>query len=971
MRFESNNDLGFQERRRKSMSSSSGSMIDQAICAILIDGQIRGTAWLVTDTGHLLTAAHILGTSNPVNRVEIRFAEDIPREAYKIQWDYQPETGTDFAVLKLTHPPAKHYPLPISLAREVVGGDFRSCGYGVTLQDRSEGTGSFVGIFDPQDFPGNRLFRLRSQELGEGGYSGAPIFSEALQAVVALQIESVIRKVGAGRDTILAMPIYRIAQRWELLQHINTAAALDISASSQSRPDDLLFNTTVARLDHFVGRRKELDALQQIVLTANPQTVEITVLHGMAGAGKTSLVTELTHQLSHQFPGGILWADLPSNQGDPLPILASWAQLCDRADLVNLPSKDIRAQAVRQAIKNYMSRHGRMLAIFDDVRNTSEYAWLEGTHLLRKAIPDGVSLLITTRQMSIAASLRALHIMPLNPLELYDALELINALIPEIVPSLAYELADLTGNLPLAIEIASALAKIDGLDKVMASLRDPETRIDTLNVESTNRKEDSIRLSFSLSYESLEKNSAELFQILGIFAPGYIAQEWVMNCFQYAPATSVFHDSSLITRCLRDLTTRNLLQNIKIGYRFHPLLGKYSQLLLRTSDNYAVIAAIHLKYFLAMVEKAASVALLNELDLALENIVQAADYAYRNNCWPEVISFAQNLAVTGKYLHLRGLWQIAITLLERGVKTGERLGETNIQAIFLGEIGIHQRESGNYSDAETAFVQAIAIASNIQQNWILADVYFNTGFLEIYQYHSEKALVFLQKAVDFAEKCQNHNALGEALRGIGRVKLSQGDLETAEAYLRRSKAYLEQANNQRGLAYYLRSLGEVLAVKKEYAQSLSCLERALQIATEVADKQAIAYIHRGLGDTYQWQGDYHRALEEYRQSERLYREVGDRAALSAALCSLGEMYLLLSNLEQALQYFEQSLTLVHVARWEGRGLWGLAKVQDMSGNKIKALTLGKQAFEVLDTAGHRDAALVKHWLSSLSLPDEG
>jgi hypothetical protein len=83
------------------------------------------------------------------------------------------------------------------------------------------------------------------------------------------------------------------------------------------------------------------------------------------------------------------------------------------------------------------------------------------------------------------------------------------------------------------------------------------------------------------------------------------------------------------------------------------------------------------------------------------------------------------------------------------------------------------------------------------------------------------------------------------------------------------------------------------------------------------------------------------------------------------------MYLLLSKLDQALQYFEQSLTLVHVARWEGRGLWGLAKVQDMSGNKIKALTLGKQALEVLDTAGHRDAVLVKHWLSSLSLPDEG
>lgn len=56
----------------------------QATCAVLRDGQVAGTAWLVGDEGHLLSAGHVLGTDKPCDEVEVRFAEDIPRKAYKI-----------------------------------------------------------------------------------------------------------------------------------------------------------------------------------------------------------------------------------------------------------------------------------------------------------------------------------------------------------------------------------------------------------------------------------------------------------------------------------------------------------------------------------------------------------------------------------------------------------------------------------------------------------------------------------------------------------------------------------------------------------------------------------------------------------------------------------------------------------------------------------------------------------------------
>ena len=91
--------------------------IIQATCAVLIEGKVKGTAWLVSEEGHLLTAGHLLGTENPRETVEVRFPEDIPQTAHKILWGYQRDMGIDFSVLKLATPPAKRHPLPICIAR--------------------------------------------------------------------------------------------------------------------------------------------------------------------------------------------------------------------------------------------------------------------------------------------------------------------------------------------------------------------------------------------------------------------------------------------------------------------------------------------------------------------------------------------------------------------------------------------------------------------------------------------------------------------------------------------------------------------------------------------------------------------------------------------------------------------------------------------------------------------------------------
>jgi radical SAM protein with 4Fe4S-binding SPASM domain len=241
--------------------SATDEFLRQATCAVIVDGKVRGTAWLLNREGLLLTAGHVLGETNPVEQVQVRFPEDVPRDAYKIVWSYQKEAGVDFAVLKTAEIPKNRQPLPISLEREP-SGEFFLRGYGRSLQDQSSGRGEIVGTYDPQNQPALRLMRLRSPEIGEPGYSGGAVFLEASRAVVGVQIEAAVAKTGAGRDTVLAMPLYRIAKIWEPLAIVSTGQSV-VSVQSAAALTPLLAHEhqEAGRLPRFVLRNEVFGSL--------------------------------------------------------------------------------------------------------------------------------------------------------------------------------------------------------------------------------------------------------------------------------------------------------------------------------------------------------------------------------------------------------------------------------------------------------------------------------------------------------------------------------------------------------------------------------------------------------------------------------------------------------------------------------------------------------------------------------------
>jgi len=197
-------------------------LLARATCSVR-NGDKQATGWLVSHDGHLLTVGHILGEKEPRDEVEVQFIDDnTPQKARRKAWAYKSEIGLDFAVLKLVDGmPLERKPLPVVLAKEMEPDSKVSVrGYGNTLDYQSPGVAEYIGISFCTNLLKNRMFILRSHELAIEGYSGGAVFSHDLQAVVAIQTQTTTKRTGVASETVLAMPLYRIAQQWKPLTQL-------------------------------------------------------------------------------------------------------------------------------------------------------------------------------------------------------------------------------------------------------------------------------------------------------------------------------------------------------------------------------------------------------------------------------------------------------------------------------------------------------------------------------------------------------------------------------------------------------------------------------------------------------------------------------------------------------------------------------------------------------------------------------
>jgi hypothetical protein len=384
------------------------------------------------------------------------------------------------------------------------------------------------------------------------------------------------RKAGA-----LAPPDDVDLARWDA-RHLQLLRELDLgrrderlhlAAQTALRQRDVAIERPVPRqlpaaVRQFAGRIEQLGLLTGLAdEAAGGATVVISVIHGTAGVGKTTLAVRAAHLVADRFPDGQLYVNLRGFDPDGQVVNPADA-IIGFLEALSVPPEQLPASRAAQVnLYRSLLSERRVLVLLDNARDAEQ---------VRPLIPGtpGSMVLVTSRDRltSLVARDGAQPLLLDLPTDAEARQLLASRLGRDRILSDAgaiSEIIERCARLPLALSVVAARASTNPSNSLATLVDELRAAPGALDVLDTEDPATGVRPAFSWSYRRLTEDAARLFRLLSIH-PGPDAAPATVACL-----TGMAEPRA--REALRELADVHLVDEYRPArYRFHDLLRAYS-----------------------------------------------------------------------------------------------------------------------------------------------------------------------------------------------------------------------------------------------------------------------------------------------------------------------------------------------------------------------------------------------------------
>ena len=735
----------------------------------------------------------------------------------------------------------------------------------------------------------------------------------------------------------------------------------------------------IADIPHFVGRDMIVRTLMSDLVQSHHQTVYCIV--GMGGTGKTVLAAHLAHLLRPYLADGILWARVDTSNA--MSVLSAFAYAYGQ-DVSRYTELDSRSQVVRDILAN---KHA--LIVLDNVQKDEQIE-----HLLP---PTGsCAVVITTRYQELWVT-RAARRFDLGPFDkdVGESIQLFTKVLGEKRTKQERrglsELAGLLGHLPLAVDIAASRMSYDIALQVAEILKRTSQAKNRLN--DLTYGEQSVRLSFSVSYDVLPDNLQMFFANLGVFG----GEDFGVAAVAYVSETP-------LSDCIENLSALRKLSLIVQGqsarYHLHPLMRDFA----REKISDLLVYERTIEYFINYVESHEKD--LVALDLEASNFIEALDMAFERGLESMLV---RGVKAIGSFFDTKGLYDLAELHLTRAEQAARSLGDLVGLTEMLLRLGLIARHRGDYARAKALYEEGLTLVHGTQNPELISALLQGLGALAGHQGDYEKEEEYYQQGLSITRELGLQKNTCDLLVNLGTVALDRGDYEQSEKYsnegldlaieigdteleidllinlgastatrgkFSKAETYLNKAlvkarnlNFRERIIYALWNLAGVESGLENPTQTILYLKEALEIARETG--------HRTLMSTMLWNlGAARFEAEDYEHTESplidglaLAQDLGQPWVISGALISLGNLYTIQRKWAKAKDMLEEALGItqdIGAKEFEAKAFYGLARSAQSQNNYVEAEHLAQKSLVIFEEIGHRLAHDVKQWLEELA-----
>ncbi|WP_312867978.1 ATP-binding protein [Amycolatopsis pithecellobii] len=656
-----------------------------------------------------------------------------------------------------------------------------------------------------------------------------------------------------------------------------------------------------------VGRAAELDRLRAAAIAATdiPGGVVVSIV-GHPGVGKTALAATAAHELRDLFPDGCFSIDLRGMDDQPVTAQAALDILL-RA--LGVPVQQIPVTVAEQtSLFRRLLADRRTMILLDNAADETQLRPL-------LARTTGCLTVITCRRA--LAGLESGRWIWLTELSRTDAASLIGTIIGadriRAEPEAAAELAELCGNLPLAVRIAgNRLASRPNwsISHLVSLLRDEGTRLAALSAGDLR-----VRSAFEMSHRRLSDDARVVFRRVALLpGPDFGAE-------MAAVATNL--PDAQVRQYIDELVDANLLQTSADDgrYSYHDLIRLFAAERLAVEESPTEQSRLRCRVVGHLVDNAVVAAGWAHPEAmvvpgAFSSREQAFDWlereawgwlaaqrlAARHGDHHRVIRLAEAMEWFSQ-LRRQHPWDEVFGL---GLTAARDLGDRHAEAKLLNFTGWAQRACRQ--DAEAALVS------------------------------HEKALSLARAIGDEQQETLALGHLGAVLRSLGRPGEALGYARMAASSAKlRFWAWQGFVRNEFGQALSAAGrIEEALAVHREVlADTELCRAEANPNTYLYFRALTFGFIGTDLGLTGDWPG----AAAAYHTARTLLGETGDALAAAEAAYSEGKAWRAAGDYQRAIESLQTALGAFTgpVTRWErARTLAELAAVLELDGDGAAA-----------------------------------
>ena len=525
----------------------------------------------------------------------------------------------------------------------------------------------------------------RAARIAAAGHGGQVLMSKQTRALV--EVDATDLGEHRLKDFAEPVPIFQLGS--ERFPPLKT-----ISNTNLPRPGST-----------FVGRENEINELLALLT----DHVRLVTLTGPGGSGKTRLAIEAAAGLVPEFRAGVFWVGL--------------APLSDPALVVDTVAQTLGA---KQGLADHIAER-ELLLLLDNFEQVVEAA-PELSSLL-EACPN-LRLLVTSRELLRVKGEVEYPVLPLADL---DAVSLFLARAGVVRDESALELCQALDNLPLALELAAARAKVLSPKQILQRL---SGRLDLFTAgRDAEPRQQTLRATIAWSYELLNLTEQELFARLSVFVDG-----------------STFEAASEVARAdldaLQSLVEKSLVR--RTGERFWMLETIREFALERLEEsNPTQLRERHAEYFTALVESA---------ELRGERPDQPA--------WLNMLETEQ------------GNWRAALEFVRSH-------GLNELEVRLVAALGPLWRLRGYHSEGSAWVDHALATEAGLSPPVRIQLLKWATQFARLTG-DPAKARRFANEGLQLANELDDPVERVEALMHLGNVATWSGDYETARRHLSRA-----------------------------------------------------------------------------------------------------------------------------------------------------------------------------------------